>query len=47
MKRVAIIEGGYSQEKTISIKSARTVYDNLDRKKYTPVKVLIDVDPYN
>ena len=42
MKKVAVIEGGYSGEKVISIKSAKTVFDNLDRTKYEPIKVLID-----
>ena len=42
MKKVAVIEGGYSKEKAISVKSANTVFDNLDRTKFTPTKVLID-----
>ena len=42
MKKVAVIEGGYSKEKAISIKSAKTVFDNLDRAKFYPVRVLID-----
>jgi D-alanine-D-alanine ligase len=42
MKKVAVIEGGYSQEKAISIKSAKTVFDNLDRTKFDPTRVLID-----
>ena len=42
MKRVAVIEGGYSSEKAVSIKSAKTVFDNLDRKKFEPTRVLID-----
>ena len=42
MKKVAVIEGGYSKEKAISIKSAKTVFDNLDRNKFYPVRVLID-----
>ncbi len=42
MKKVAVIEGGYSKEKAISIKSAQTVFDNLDRNKFAPVRVLID-----
>lgn len=41
MKKVAVIEGGYSKEKAISIKSAKTVFDNLDRTKFYPVRVLI------
>ena len=42
MKKVAVIEGGYSKEKTISVKSAQTVFDNLDRTKFDPIRVLID-----
>ncbi len=42
MKKVAVIEGGYSKEKAISIKSAQTVFDNLDRTKFAPTRVLID-----
>ena len=42
MKKVAVIEGGYSSEKTVSIKSAQTVFDNLDRSKFDPIRVLID-----
>ena len=42
MKKVAVIEGGYSKENAISIKSAKTVFDNLDRTKFEPTRVLID-----
>ena len=42
MKKVAVIEGGYSKEKSISIKSAKTVFDNLDRTRFDPTRVLID-----
>ena len=42
MKKVAVIEGGYSKEKAISVKSAQTVFDNLDRTKFSPTRVLID-----
>ena len=42
MKKVAVIEGGYSKEKAISVKSAKTVFDNLDRTKFEPTRVLID-----
>jgi D-alanine-D-alanine ligase len=42
MKKVAVIEGGYSKEKAISVKSAKTVFDNLDRTKFDPTRVLID-----
>ena len=42
MTKVAVIEGGYSSEKAISIKSANTVFENLDRTKFHPTRVLID-----
>lgn len=42
MKNIAIIEGGYSHEKEISLKSAETVFQNIDREKYNPIKVRID-----
>ena len=42
MKKIAVIEGGYSKEKAISIKSAKTVFENLDRTKFLPTRVLID-----
>ena len=42
MKKVAVIEGGYSKEKAISVKSAQIVFDNLDRTKLAPTRVLID-----
>ena len=42
MKKAAVIEGGYSKEKAISIKSAKTVFENLDRTKFSPTRVLID-----
>ena len=42
MKKVAVIEGGYSKENAISIKSAKTVFDNMDRDKFNPTRVLID-----
>ena len=42
MKKAAVIEGGYSKEKAISIKSAQTVFENIDRTKFLPTRVLID-----
>jgi D-alanine-D-alanine ligase len=42
MKKVAVIEGGYSSEKSVSTKSAQTIFDNLDRSKFDPTRVLID-----
>ena len=42
MKKVAVIEGGYSSEKAVSIKSAQAVFHHLDRSKFEPTRVLID-----
>ena len=41
MKNIAIITGGDSQEYEISLKSAETVYNHLDREKYQPYIVEI------
>ncbi len=42
MKNIAIIEGGYSREKEISIKSAQKIFENIDKTKLNPTKVFID-----
>ena len=42
MKKIAVVEGGYSLEKAVSFKSSNTIFDNLDRAKFIPTKVLID-----
>lgn len=42
MKNIAVIEGGYSHEKVISLKSSKTVFENIDRSKYQPTMVRID-----
>ncbi|BAV95023.1 D-alanine--D-alanine ligase [Ichthyobacterium seriolicida] len=41
MKNVAIIIGGFSNEKEISIKSGDMVYKNLDKEKYKPYLIHI------
>lgn len=41
-KNIAIIEGGYSHERLISIKSANTVYKNIDTEKYNAFRISID-----
>lgn len=41
-KNIAVIEGGYSSERVISLKSAQTVFENIDRDKYNVYKVSID-----
>ncbi len=40
-KNIAIIMGGYSSEYEISVKSGNVVYQNLDREKYNPYRILI------
>ena len=42
MMKVAVIEGGYSHEKEISLLSAQTVHNNLDKSKYETIRVRID-----
>lgn len=42
MMNVAVIEGGYSHEKEISLLSAQTVHTHLDASKYRTVRVRID-----
>jgi D-alanine-D-alanine ligase len=46
MKNVAIITGGDSKEFDISLKSAETVFKNIDREKYNPYLVLIKNDKW-
>lgn len=42
MKNIAVIEGGYSHEKIISLQSAEMVFQHIDRERYNPIKVRID-----
>lgn len=42
MKNIAVLEGGYSHEKVISLLSAETVFQNIDKELYNPIKVRID-----
>ena len=41
-KKIAVIMGGISSEREISLKSGAGVFENLDREKYEPIKVVID-----
>ncbi|MGY8939928.1 MAG: D-alanine--D-alanine ligase [Flavobacteriales bacterium] len=45
-KNIAIVMGGYSTEASISIKSGNVVYDQLDREKYAPYRVLISEEKW-
>jgi D-alanine-D-alanine ligase len=40
-KNIAIIMGGYSSEKNISIKSGNVVFNHLNKEKYTVFRVLV------
>ena len=42
MKTIAVIEGGQSHEEIISRKSAKNIYNNIDLKRYNPIRVSID-----
>ena len=41
-KKIAVIMGGISSEREISLKSGAGVFESLDREKYEPIKVVID-----
>lgn len=41
-KDIAVIEGGFSNEKIVSEKSAKTVYNHIDRERFNPYRVVID-----
>jgi D-alanine-D-alanine ligase len=42
-KKIALVTGGYSGESVISYKSAKTIYDNLDKDKFDVI--IVDVTP--
>jgi D-alanine-D-alanine ligase len=42
-KKIALVTGGYSGEATISYRSARTIFDNLDKEKFEVYT--IDINP--
>lgn len=41
-KKIALVAGGYTGESVVSMKSADTVYQNLDKNKYDVYRVVID-----
>lgn len=41
-KNIALVAGGYTGESVVSMKSAETVYNNLDKNKYNVYKIIID-----
>lgn len=46
-KRIAIVCGGFSGEKEISLKSGAMIFDNIDRALYEPVLIVIDNEGWN
>ena len=40
-KNVAVIMGGFSSEKEISLKSGKVIFDNINRSKYNPFKIIV------
>lgn len=40
--KIAVIMGGISSEREVSLNSGREVYNNLDRNKYDVIKIVID-----
>ncbi len=41
-KKIALVAGGYTGESVVSMKSADTVYSNLDKNKYDVYRLIID-----
>ncbi|HLP13869.1 MAG TPA: D-alanine--D-alanine ligase [Flavobacteriales bacterium] len=46
MKLIAVLAGGYSHEKVVSVKSAATIMKYIDQKKYQPVLVIIEKEKW-
>ena len=40
-KNIAVLMGGYSSEKEISLKSGEVIYENINRLKYQPYKIIV------
>ena len=41
-KNVAVLMGGFSSEKEISLKSGEVIYQNINRSKYIPYKIIVN-----
>ena len=41
-KNVAVMMGGYSSEKNISIKSGEVIFENIDRSLFNPYKIIVE-----
>ncbi|HYG49280.1 MAG TPA: D-alanine--D-alanine ligase [Flavobacteriales bacterium] len=46
MKLIAVLAGGFSHEKVVSVKSAATIIKYIDKSKYTPVLVLVEKEKW-
>lgn len=46
MKLIAVLAGGYSSEKVVSVKSAATIIKYIDHSKYNPVMVIVEKDKW-
>ena len=47
MKRnIAVLMGGFSSEKEISIKSGIVIYNHIDRDLYNPYKIIISKEKW-
>ena len=45
-KNVAVLMGGFSSEKEISLKSGEVIYQNINRSKYTPFKIVVNKEKW-
>ena len=43
-KNVAVMMGGYSSEKNISIKSGEVIFENIDRSLFNPFKIIVETN---
>lgn len=46
-KKIAVVCGGYTGEKAVSLKSGAMVMNNIDREKYNPTLIIIDRSGWN
>ena len=42
MKNIAVVCGGYSGERVVSMRSAAMVMENMDRSKFHPIQIVIE-----
>ncbi len=45
-KKIALVAGGYTGESVVSMKSAKTVYEHLDKNKYEVYNIVIDKESW-